>query len=79
MGRERVSLGGDHGSALLVTVHPEHVSPRILSEINAVIAAGRQPATVIVEFCKVAGKDVLATPEDDLAPGEALLWTLTAS
>ncbi|HEY3826134.1 MAG TPA: HAD family hydrolase [Bryobacteraceae bacterium] len=74
-----VSLAGDHGSALLVTVHPEHVSPPILREINAVIAVGRQPATVIAEFCKVAGKDVPATPEDDLAPGEALLWTLDAS
>ncbi|HEX8810355.1 MAG TPA: hypothetical protein VF742_00045, partial [Terracidiphilus sp.] len=71
-----VDLAGEYGSALLVTVHPGHVSPRVLREMNTLITVGQQPAEAVSEFCKAAGKDVPATPGDDLAPGEALFWQI---
>jgi hypothetical protein len=67
-------LAADHGSFILVTVHPSQVSPRVLKEVNLVIVVGKKPATAIREFCEVAGKRTPQVPDGELAPGDALVW-----
>jgi len=73
-----IDLAGDYGSVILLTVHPAHVSPPILKQINSVIVVGREPSTAISEFCKITGKEAPHLPDGDLAPGEVLLWTVDA-
>ena len=37
---------------LLITVHPGHVSPLVLSQINTVIVLGRDPGSFLREFAQ---------------------------
>lgn len=69
-----VDMAGDVGSVVLVTVHPEHVSPAVLRHVNVLIAAGKQPGAVVDEFCRVIGRPTPAVPPMDLSEGEALVW-----
>ncbi len=75
---QEVDLAGEHGSAVLVTVHPGHVSPRVLGEIETVIVVGQHPSAAIAEFCRAVGTGAPAMPEDDLTKGEALYWKVNA-
>jgi HAD superfamily hydrolase (TIGR01484 family) len=61
-------------NVLLITVHPEHVSPAALSEINTVIVVGHGPKAILDEFAKTIGVESPEAPSHDLAPGEALIW-----
>jgi HAD superfamily hydrolase (TIGR01484 family) len=67
-------LAGDLGSLVLVTVHPEHVSPRALKNINTVIVTGKEPDALMREFCAAAGKPMPAIPSEPLQSGEAFVW-----
>ncbi|MBV9763282.1 MAG: HAD family hydrolase [Acidobacteriaceae bacterium] len=62
------------GSTLMITVHPEHVSPDALNTVDTIIAVGREPHLVMNEFAEIAGVPPPDVPTDDLAPGEALIW-----
>lgn len=59
---------------MLITVHPEHVSPVALSRVNTVLVVGREPKTLIEEFAKGAEIAVPDVDGRDLERGEALLW-----
>lgn len=59
---------------IMITVHPEHVSPAILSSIALVIALGQEPEETLRAFSKTIGqRPPLLTPRR-LAPGEAIAW-----
>jgi hypothetical protein len=73
-----IDLAGDYGSAILLTVHPAHVSSPILKQINKVIVVGKEPSRTISEFCEITGKQMPQLSEEDLAPGDALVWTVDA-
>ncbi|MCC6194518.1 MAG: HAD family hydrolase [Burkholderiales bacterium] len=62
------------GETILVTVHPEHLPPSILSIIDIVIAAGGEPAATLRSFADAAGC-ALAWPET-LAhkEGQIVIW-----
>ncbi|MCI0548835.1 MAG: HAD hydrolase family protein [Candidatus Rokubacteria bacterium] len=62
-----------HG-LLLITVHPEHVSPAILGNVDAVVAVGRSPERVFEGFCAATMDTSPAIPRASLEPGEALYW-----
>ena len=67
-------LAGDFGSVVLVTVHPEHVSPRALKNVNTVVAVGKEPDTLIREFCAAAGRPMPTIPPEELRSDEAFVW-----
>jgi hydroxymethylpyrimidine pyrophosphatase-like HAD family hydrolase len=62
------------GGTILITVHPEHVSPRALALVDVVIATGKAAGETLSEFslaAQIAGaKRVTVAPE----PGQALVW-----
>jgi HAD superfamily hydrolase (TIGR01484 family) len=62
-----------HG-LMLVTVHPHHVAPEILSHMNLIVSIGASPAQTIREYCDAAGESSPAIPPVKLEPGEALIW-----
>jgi HAD superfamily hydrolase (TIGR01484 family) len=59
---------------LLITVHPEHVSPAALRKVNGLLVVGRQPHTVIEGFANAVQVAIPEVPMVDLARGEALFW-----
>ncbi|MDQ2776580.1 MAG: phosphoglycolate phosphatase, partial [Acidobacteriota bacterium] len=67
-------VAGQTASMLLVTVHPEHVSPAALRLVNALVIAGKQPRQAAEEFARVIGKPAPEMSDRDLAPGEAAVW-----
>lgn len=61
---------------ILVTVHPDHVSPAALNSVDVVIAIGKTPGDSLRSFTgalRVAAPNVGTTP---LSSGEALVWFL---
>ena len=80
-------LPADHGagasavpkdlkSLLLVTVHPDGVSPAILSSIDGVIAVGNNPQAVLDQLNKSAKTDYHLNPSLRIpsGPGEVIVW-----
>jgi len=62
------------GGTILITVHPEHVSPAALAFVDVVIATGQAAAASLAEFSRAA--QISATPSTpaEPEPGEALVW-----
>jgi hydroxymethylpyrimidine pyrophosphatase-like HAD family hydrolase len=61
-------------ATILITVHPEHVSPAALSPVSVVIAVGKNPTQ---QFRSLAGVLKATAPGGmlpDLESGEALVW-----
>jgi hypothetical protein len=69
-----IELTGQVGNIVLVTVHPEHVSPAALKAVNTVIAVGRNADNLIRQFCRVADLKPPEIPTDNPAAGEAFVW-----
>jgi len=67
-------VAGQAASVLLVTVHPAHVSPAMMRQVNVLAVVGKEPRKVVDEFALVAGVGVPAIPMDDLHEGEAAIW-----
>ncbi|HEX4769973.1 MAG TPA: HAD-IIB family hydrolase [Bryobacteraceae bacterium] len=61
---------------ILITVHPEHISPVALRRINKVLVIGREPKMLLSEFAKVIETAAPEVEETDLPRGQALLWTI---
>lgn len=61
---------------MLITVHPEHVSPVALRRCDTVFVVGREPRRMVEEFAKATQVDIPEVGADDLPRGEALLWSL---
>ena len=64
---------------LMITVHPEHVTPVVLSLVDTMIAIGESPEQTMQVFF-----EAVAQPPPPLAPvtlnaGEALVWSRHAS
>jgi haloacid dehalogenase-like hydrolase/uncharacterized protein DUF87 len=59
---------------MLVTVHPEHVSPAVLVSIDVVVAIGRSADETLRAFGEVGGAPLPATLPGTAGPGEALVW-----
>jgi HAD superfamily hydrolase (TIGR01484 family) len=67
---------GSHllGSALLVTVHPEHVARAVLDDVDVLLAVGDAAVDTIRAFGGSAGVGIGAE-RPNLEPGEALAWS----
>ena len=62
------------GGTILITVHPEHVSPAALAFVNVVIATGKAAAETLAEFARAAQLAPLCRRTPKPAPGQALVW-----
>lgn len=62
------------GSTLLVTVHPDHVSPKALASVDTVLTIGRFPRETIRQFCGAIGElePPAAIPESN--NGNVIAW-----
>lgn len=61
---------------ILITVHPEHVSPTALRNVTHVLAVGGEPGILIGEFAGTIEKTVPEMPVTDLERGEAVFWSV---
>jgi hydroxymethylpyrimidine pyrophosphatase-like HAD family hydrolase len=64
------ALNEDVPAVILVTVHPESISPEVLKSVNTIVALGR--GDVIEKFCEAVGDETPSweAPVDD----EVILW-----
>jgi hypothetical protein len=64
-------------SVLLITVHPEHMSPAVLEDVATVIAVGANPRETLLQFAAQVGRPPPDVPGEALPAGEALAWFRT--
>jgi hydroxymethylpyrimidine pyrophosphatase-like HAD family hydrolase len=69
-----VTLPRTLSGMMLVTVHPEHVSPAVLGSIDVVIAIGSSADETLRAFGEAVGEDPPAALPATTGSGEALLW-----
>ena len=69
-----VTLPRTLSGMMLITVHPEHVSPAVLGSIDVVIAIGRSADQTLRAFGEAVGEHPPAALPATAGPGEALLW-----
>ena len=62
-----------HG-LLLITVHPEHVSPKVTQHVDRLLVTGNHPRETMEGLCRAAGIDPPTMSEQPLATGEIALW-----
>jgi HAD superfamily hydrolase (TIGR01484 family) len=68
------AVAGQNASLLLVTVHPEHVSPAALRLVNILAVIGKEPYKAAEEFARAIGIAPPPIARDDLAAGEVTVW-----
>jgi HAD superfamily hydrolase (TIGR01484 family) len=64
---------------LMITVHPESVSPAALSVVDLVIAVGDGPERTLAEFSLAIGQPPPALAPLELQTGEAVAWFCRSS
>jgi HAD superfamily hydrolase (TIGR01484 family) len=69
-----VSLPQHLETALLITVHPDQVSPAVLKQVNTVLAVGHAPGETLAEFAKPLRKAPPEGAPETLATGQVLVW-----
>ena len=61
-------------STILITVHPDHVSPAVLNAVDVMIATGKSPMSSFRSFANVLRVPPPSGADTDLQTGEALVW-----
>jgi hydroxymethylpyrimidine pyrophosphatase-like HAD family hydrolase len=69
-----VTLPHELQGLALITVHPNHVAPVILGEVDLLLTIGEAPDQTIRGFSEAIGESVPAVPAIKLQPGEAIAW-----
>jgi phosphoglycolate phosphatase (TIGR01487 family) len=64
---------------LMITVHPNHVSKSVLTNVDTLIAIGHEPGKTISLFNERLGKKAPSTKIAELQPGEAVLWHIKSN
>jgi hydroxymethylpyrimidine pyrophosphatase-like HAD family hydrolase/GTPase SAR1 family protein len=74
--RSDAELTVPHGmkGVLMITVHPEHVSPETLASADVVVAIGKAPHVTLGSFAAARQIPAPPVPPDDLPTGEGLAW-----
>jgi hydroxymethylpyrimidine pyrophosphatase-like HAD family hydrolase len=62
------------GETVLVTVHPEHISPVTLSLVDVVIAVGPTPEKTLKKFADVTGRALPRSARLSHIKGHAVVW-----
>ena len=66
------------GETLLITVHPEHVSPEMLSTVDVVIAIGQAPERTLDEFARATSQRLVWPETLIYQPGQVVVWFASA-
>lgn len=61
-------------STILITVHPEHLAPPLLDQVRVVMALGKEPNDILVQFCRCVDTSCPPRFEGKLEHGEVLVW-----
>jgi hydroxymethylpyrimidine pyrophosphatase-like HAD family hydrolase len=61
-------------ATILITVHPDHVSPDALYAVSIVLVTGKDPMQTLGVFAKAVGTPAPEGEEIELQTGEALIW-----
>jgi hydroxymethylpyrimidine pyrophosphatase-like HAD family hydrolase len=69
-----VTLPPTLSGMLLITVHPEHVAPAVLSSVDVVVAIGKSSDETLRAFGEAVGAQPPPVLPSTKEPGEALLW-----
>jgi HAD superfamily hydrolase (TIGR01484 family) len=69
------SLPSELSRMILVTVHPEEVSPAALAEMRQVAAVGNAPDETIREFCRAINVEPPDLSSVSRSDGEVVVWT----
>ena len=59
---------------LMITVHPEHVSPALLATVDVAVAIGKTPDQTLAAFAATRQIVSPSVPAVGLPPGEGLAW-----
>jgi hypothetical protein len=59
---------------LMITVHPEHLSPDTVASVDAVVAIGKTPHLTLGSFAAARQIPAPDVPPDDLPAGEGVAW-----
>lgn len=62
------------GETLLVTVHPEHISPEMLSTIDVVIAIGQAPEQTLERFAHATSQELVWPEQLSYHPEQVIVW-----
>jgi hydroxymethylpyrimidine pyrophosphatase-like HAD family hydrolase len=62
-------------SVLMITVHPELLSPEMLKRVTNVIAVGTNARDTLARIAEMRGIEIATAPAAPEKPGEALLWS----
>ena len=70
------TLPKDLRQMLLITVHPDWVSPAVLDQVTHVIAVGRDPDETLAGFARALDRALpnFGGPVRELQPGEVYVW-----
>jgi len=80
LGHAPLSLPQRLGETVLITVHPDHVAPEILSMVDVAIAVGPSPLVTLHDFAAKLGKLPFSVPSDRLTnSGEEVTCWLVQS
>jgi hydroxymethylpyrimidine pyrophosphatase-like HAD family hydrolase len=71
----QLALPQDLKRVLLITVHPDLISPGVLDTMDLLIAVGQTPQETIAQFCEAVPGPPCPTPARIPEPGEVVLWS----
>jgi hydroxymethylpyrimidine pyrophosphatase-like HAD family hydrolase len=71
----RNTLPQELSGLMLITVHPDHVAPAVLSLIETIITVGESPEKAIQAFSEALGEPIPELNPLKLESGEALVWS----
>ncbi len=66
------------GETLLITVHPEHLSPTMLAAVDVVIAIGPAPEQTLEEFARATSRRLDWPQALTYEPGQVVVWFASA-
>jgi hypothetical protein len=69
-----LTLPQSFGSLLMVTVHPDKVSPAVLESVRMVLAVGPRPEETLANFARAVGLSPPRFFGDELGEGEVAVW-----
>ena len=67
------------GETMLITVHPEHVAPDMLSTVDVVIAIGKAPEGTLDEFARATRRELVWPETLTYHPGQVVVWFARAA
>ncbi|MCA1491802.1 HAD family hydrolase [Sinorhizobium alkalisoli] len=73
-----LALSDDRSGTIMITVHPDSVSPKALSAVTAVAALGPKGREAIESFCEATGDDLPEGLDRRHSDEEVLFWRRSA-